>query len=48
LLRIFSAATGQTVDKLARDTARNHWLPATEAVTYGLVGRIIEHASQLD
>lgn len=47
LLRIFSEATGQPIDKLARDTARNHWLPASEAVTYGLVGQVIEHASQL-
>jgi ATP-dependent Clp protease protease subunit len=47
LLRIFSAATGQPIEKLARDTARNHWLPAGEAVSYGLVGRIIEHSSEL-
>jgi ATP-dependent Clp protease protease subunit len=47
LLRIFSEATGQPLEKLARDTARNHWLPAPEAVLYGLVGRIIAHASQL-
>jgi len=48
LLRIFSDATGQPVDKLARDTSRNHWLPAEEAVAYGLVGRVIDRASDLD
>lgn len=48
LLRIFSEATGQPVDKIARETARNHWLPASEAATYGLVGQVIEHASQLN
>lgn len=47
LLRIFAAATGQSVERLARDTARNHWLPAVEAVEYGLVGRVIDHAAQL-
>lgn len=47
LLRVFSAATGQPLDKLARDTARNHWLTAREAVEYGLVGQVIEHAAQL-
>lgn len=47
LLRVFSAATGQPLDKLARDTARNHWLTAQEAVEYGLVGQVIEHAAQL-
>jgi ATP-dependent Clp protease protease subunit len=48
LLHVFSAATGQPIEKLARDTARNHWLPASEAVGYGLVGRIIERASELE
>jgi ATP-dependent Clp protease protease subunit len=47
LLRIFADATGQPIDKLSRDTARNHWLSAREAVDYGLVGRIIEHAAEL-
>jgi ATP-dependent Clp protease protease subunit len=48
LLRIFSQATGQPIDKLARDTSRNHWLLAEEAVTYGLVGRVIGRVSELD
>lgn len=47
LLRIFSQATGQPIDRLARDTSRNHWLLAEEAVAYGLVGRVIERASEL-
>jgi ATP-dependent Clp protease protease subunit len=44
---IFARATGQTVEKIARDTERNHWLNAEEARAYGLVGRIIERASEL-
>jgi len=44
LNRIFSDATGQPLEKIARDTERNHWLSAQEAVSYGLVGRIIEDA----
>lgn len=47
MLRIFADATGQPMEKLARDTARNHWLLAREAVEYGLVGRVIERAEQL-
>jgi ATP-dependent Clp protease, protease subunit len=47
LHRIFAHATGQPIDKIARDTERNHWLSATQAVEYGLVGRIIERASEL-
>lgn len=46
LNRIFADATGQTLEKIARDTERNHWLDAQEAVSYGLVGRIIESASR--
>lgn len=46
LNRIFAEATGQTVDKVSRDTDRNHWLSATDAQSYGLVGRIVERASE--
>jgi len=47
LLRIFSEATGQPLEKLARETARNHWLTASEALEYGLVGRIVQHAHEI-
>lgn len=47
LNRIFSEASGQSLDKVARDTERNHWLSAQEAVAYGLVGDIIDSASAL-
>jgi len=46
LNRIFAEATGQSLEKIARDTERNHWLDAREALSYGLVGRIIERASE--
>lgn len=44
---IFAEATGQSLEKVARDTDRNHWLNAQEAVAYGLVGRIVEGAAEL-
>lgn len=47
LNRIFAHATGQPVDKITRDTERNHWLSAPEALEYGLVGKIIESAELL-
>ena len=47
LNQIFASATGQPLEKIARDTERNHWLTAEEAVTYGLVGRIVQDASEL-
>jgi ATP-dependent Clp protease, protease subunit len=46
LNRIFAAATGQTVEKIAKDTDRDYWLSSEEAKEYGLVSRII--ASQSD
>jgi len=48
LNRIFADATGQPYDKLLRDTDRNHWLSATEALEYGLVSRIVAQAGDLD
>lgn len=41
LNRIFADATGQPFEKIARDTERNHWMSAQEALDYGLVGRIL-------
>jgi ATP-dependent Clp protease protease subunit len=47
LNRIFANATGQSLEKVARDTERNHWMSAEEAKAYGLVGRIVERESDL-
>ena len=38
--------TGQTVDKVAGDTDRDHFMTATEAVEYGIVDRVV--TSRLD
>jgi ATP-dependent Clp protease, protease subunit len=40
LQHLFAAATGQTLEKIASDTERNHWMSAEEALQYGLVGSI--------
>ena len=47
LNRIFAKQTGQPLERIEEDTHRNFWLSASEAVEYGLVGSIIEQASQL-
>jgi ATP-dependent Clp protease protease subunit len=47
LNRIFAEATGQPYDKVARETERNLWMTAAEAVEYGLVHRIIERATDI-
>jgi len=41
LNKIFSEATGQSLEKISRDTERDFWLSAEEAVDYGLVHKII-------
>jgi ATP-dependent Clp protease protease subunit len=41
LNQIFADATGQPIEKIARDTERNHWMTAQEALDYGLVGQIL-------
>lgn len=47
LNRIFARQTGQSLERIEEDTHRNFWLSAEEARDYGLVGSIIEQASQL-
>ena len=46
--RIFARETGQPVERIEEDTHRNFWLSAEEAVAYGLVGRIVEHAREIE
>lgn len=45
LNEIFANQTGQPIEKVKRDTERNYWMTAAEAHEYGLVGKIIESAS---
>lgn len=47
LNRIFSERTGQPLEKIARETQRNHWMAAEAARQYGLVGRIVANTSEL-
>lgn len=45
--KIFSDATGQTEKKIAKDTERDFWLTTDEALEYGLLGKVINSASEL-
>ena len=47
LNKIFADATGQPLDKIKKDTDRDFWMSAEEAVKYGLVGKIISHRSEI-
>lgn len=41
LNKIFSKATGQTIEKIKENTERDFWLSAEESVEYGLVHKVV-------
>ncbi|MEE9388117.1 MAG: ATP-dependent Clp protease proteolytic subunit [Paracoccaceae bacterium] len=45
---LFSKATGQTVDRIRKDTARDFWLTTDEALKYGLLGKVITSIDELN
>ena len=47
LNRIFSEQTGQPLEKVTKDTDRNFWMTAEEAVAYGLVGKVVGSADEI-
>lgn len=44
---IFAAATGQPLEQIKKDTDRDYWMSAQEAVNYGLVGKIVTSQSEV-
>ncbi len=46
--RIISEATGQPIERVAEDSDRDFWLTAEEAVTYGMIGRVIHHIGEIE
>jgi ATP-dependent Clp protease protease subunit len=47
LNRIFADATGQPIEKIAKDTDRDYWLSAEDAQAYGLVSRIVTSQAEI-
>lgn len=45
---IISTATGQPFEKVEKDTDRNYWLNAEEAVEYGIVNKVISKYEELE
>ena len=45
--RMIAAETGQTVERIVKDTQRNFWMNAEEAKDYGLVSRIIHDTTEV-
>jgi len=44
---IIAEATGKSLDVVSKDTDRDHWLDASEALSYGLVSRIVDSREKL-
>lgn len=45
---IISEATGQSLEKVEKDTDRNYWLSAIDAMSYGIVNKVIVTNSELN
>ena len=44
---IIARETGQSLERVERDTDRNYWMSAEEAIAYGMVNRVIRSAEEL-
>jgi ATP-dependent Clp protease protease subunit len=47
LYEILAQHTGQSVEKIEKDCDRNLWLPAQEAINYGLADKILQKAPEI-
>ena len=45
--RLIADATGQPVEKVKQDTARNYWMNPQEAIDYGIVSRVVNSYGDL-
>lgn len=47
LNHLFAVATGQPIERIAKDTDRDYWMSPDEAIAYGLVGSVVTSVDQL-
>ena len=47
LNRLIARETGQTYEKVAKDTDRNYWMGADEAIAYGLVTKVVSSITEI-
>ncbi len=45
---LISEETGQSLSKVEKDTDRDYWMNAAEALSYGLISRVITERKELD
>ena len=48
LNEIFPRATGQPLERVEKDTERDYWMTTDEAISYGLVSRVVQSSRDLD
>ncbi|MBQ8383803.1 MAG: ATP-dependent Clp protease proteolytic subunit [Spirochaetaceae bacterium] len=46
--QVISQETGKPLDQVAKDTDRDYWLSATEALDYGLVSTVVSRRDELE
>ncbi len=47
LNEIIAEATGQSLERVSRDTDRDYWVNASEAISYGLIDKVISRREDL-
>ncbi|MBK1689050.1 ClpP family protease [Rubrivivax gelatinosus] len=47
IARVVATQTGQKIEKVMADMERDYWMSADEAITYGIVSRVIERQTEL-
>jgi len=46
--QLIADETGQPLERVAQDTDRDYWMSAEEAVEYGIVGKIVKSAAEIN
>ena len=46
--QVIAQETGKPLDQVAKDTDRDYWLSATEALDYGLVSTVVSRRDELE
>ncbi|MTI16404.1 ATP-dependent Clp protease proteolytic subunit [Rhodobacteraceae bacterium RKSG542] len=44
---IFADATGQSLERIEKDTDRDYWMSPEEGIEYGLVGRVVNSQAEM-
>ncbi|WP_208976466.1 ATP-dependent Clp protease proteolytic subunit [Polycladidibacter hongkongensis] len=47
LNKIFAEATGQSLERIEKDTDRDYWMTPQEGIDYGLVGKVVNRVDEV-